>query len=84
MNTLSMRRWEYPDNFPSSERARKHPNDTGKHEMRWLATPRLANKSFAGQYDWLLVGALRLPPSHPSLNSIPHSPIPHTTKHLRN
>lgn len=50
--TRSRARWEYPD-IETGPEAR--PSD--KADPRVIASIRIANETFAGNYDWLLFGA---------------------------
>lgn len=48
-------RWSFPDafSFPDPHRGE---GTLGVHEMRYVASVRIANKSLGGTFDWLLLG----------------------------
>lgn len=48
-------RYSFPDEWPFPD-PRRPPDAPGLHEKRYVASVRLANKSMAGRWDWLLVG----------------------------
>lgn len=52
---FALHRWSYLDRFPYVDPHRK-PNAPGIHQMRYVASVRIANKTLAGTFDWLLMG----------------------------